>query len=91
MSDESVLICRRVSEFPGGPPAESYIDTCRTCGAAVWHAHSSPNANRIICLRCVKPELERVRASGEPVEIMPPTAEQLRDAQTYFEELDDHD
>ena len=87
MGDESVLICHRVSD--GYPPAQSFVDVCATCAVAVWHAFSSPKADRIICVQCVGPELERVRGSGEPIEFAPPTTEQIREVRSYFE--DDHD
>jgi hypothetical protein len=80
MRDESVLICQRVDV--GDPSVHSAVDACATCGNPVWRALSSPPADRIICLTCVGPELDRVRASGGPMPSL--TEEQKRDIVQYY-------
>lgn len=72
------LVCHRVAD--GTPKAQSVVDRCGCCDAAVWRALSSPEAEGILCLSCAAAEAQRQRH----VEIEPPTAEQLRDMKTQL-------
>ena len=73
MSEQTALLCNRVADTDG-PILASVVDKCEWCGAAVWRALSSPKADAICCLRCIRtldPNFKQ-RAVG-------PTGEQLRD------------
>jgi len=54
-AEETALVCRRVADL-GEPAVQSTVDTCEYCGKPVWRANSSPPADHVICVQCVKRE-----------------------------------
>jgi len=75
MSEERVMLCYRVAEFE--PTMQSVVDSCATCGAAIWLALSSPKADRLLCFPCAEREMASVPKSEIKVEL--PTDQQLAD------------
>jgi len=84
MTDKRVLICYRVADLAEAPPASSIVAQCAACGAAVWMALSSPDADEIICMHCLPQSLSRDKAEGRPLEFEKPTDEQLKELRDYY-------
>lgn len=81
MDDEKkVLICHRVAEFPDGPPAESYVDTCEKCKRAIWHAYTSPPTDVTWCADCAFAE---IKANKGVSQFEPPTEEQMAEVRRW--------
>jgi hypothetical protein len=77
MSDDTVLVCRRVADMPT-PPVKSVEAVCGVCGAPIWVALSSPSVRRRWCTSCVAEEVEHEAEVGAV------TKEQLADLAAHF-------
>jgi hypothetical protein len=78
--DKHVLVC--VPCIKGKPSAlVSYVDKCSECGAAVWHAFSSPKDDEMVvmCIPCA----QKAMAEDDDVVRMPPTEKQINEVEQY--------
>lgn len=79
MSEQSVLVCRRIADQPE-PPVKSKAARCDQCGARVWVALSSPtDADVCWCVQCTIPAI----ALDPNVEARGLSLEQVADIEAY--------
>jgi hypothetical protein len=71
MTESKVLVCHRMADLIQ-PPAKSVARACGICGAPIWVALSSPDADEFRCIPCVLAE------PGE-IEFEPLTPRQIAD------------
>jgi hypothetical protein len=79
--DQTVLICCRVAEID--PPVNSTVDSCSTCGKAVWRALSSPEVDLILCMQCGEAQIGAAKAADKKVEFGVLTDEQRKDIHAH--------
>ena len=77
--DQHILACARVADMPD-PSTGSRLKHCKVCGFKVWVAFSSPYKGELIwCTHCALDEMKLQVELGEEIEVLPPTAKQLKD------------
>ena len=78
MSEQTVLVCRRIADQPE-PPVKSKVAHCDKCGERVWVAASSPKADLCWCVQCTIPTI----ALDPNVEARGLTPAQIADIEAY--------
>jgi hypothetical protein len=81
MSDDTVLVCRRVADMPT-PPLDSVRVLCALCFEPVWQARSSPDNYPVWCFNCAADEI--AAAPKAEIEIVRPIEAQLADLAAHF-------
>lgn len=80
MTRPHVLACTRLADLPD-PGVPSFRGRCGRCGMQVWIALSSPSSGKLIwCVQCAFDEMD---VQTEPIEIIPPTDEQMADLERW--------